>query len=148
MFLLHYCIFTGGMLLRVGNFFSGSFFFPAFSPILLPPIIFLSTVVFRLLFSCFTRSSLPLSPLLLPHRFFIFPILFFLSFSSPYRSLRFRSLRFIFICSSPLLHSPFYSARVFRPLYALPDIKYRRIFPQLSAIRFLFAGSPLFLPAF
>ena len=83
MVLLHYCPLTGGMLLRVGNFFSGSFFFPAFSPILLPPIIFLPTVVFRLLFSCFTRSSLPLSPLLLPHRFFIFPILFFCPFLLP-----------------------------------------------------------------
>ena len=83
MFLLHYCIFTGGMLLRVGNFFSGSFFFPAFSPILLPPIIFLSTVVFRLLFSCFTRSSLPLSTLLLPHRFFIFLFCFFCLFLLP-----------------------------------------------------------------
>lgn len=71
------------MLLRVGNFFSGSFFFPAFSLTLLPPIIFS--------YLCFCLSSFPVSPDF-PF-FFAAPVamvifLIFLFFSSLYRCLR------------------------------------------------------------
>lgn len=114
------------MLLRVGNFFSGSFFFPAFSLILLPPIIFS--------YLCFCLSSFPVSPDL-PF-FFAAPVaMVIVWFSTLFVPLFFPCASF-WIFLAPLIHLSHFS--YFQHLYVFPDFKYQRIFSKNSGAPFSF----------
>ena len=125
------------MLLRVGNFFSGSFFFPAFSLTLLPPIIFS--------YLCFCLSSFPVSPDL-PF-FLAAPVaMVIVWFSTLFVPLFFPCVSF-WIFLAPLIHLSHFS--YFQHLYVFPDFGYQRIFSwKLQSPVFLSPPLRLLLPLY